>query len=503
VYLFTSLSLVCAPSESYNSWPFSVVVVKAFVNPSTVSIVDTPLKKKRSIASFGNGECRPIGSINGLPNICTLHKTTLFSDSYSPTDTNAFRSKHIRKEKQPQQQFSQALDKSHQMELFKKYSEYRRVQSVIGKDAHHENNEQFKNLLSEGPTIRETLLLHNIGLVHYVVNSLLSSNSNILSSADKLNGEKRDSDMTTNLSKDDLIQEGVIGLSKAIEKFKPELNNAFSTYAVHWIRAGVQRCIYSGDELIRVPEHVSSAVRKLNKALDSGTADQLSLDTNTLSKKTGLTQTMVREAVVVKERRQWSKQSGEYLALEDWMISKRNKNDPKLRYDDSQYASSLDRLEREGVIQQLTETLSPFLSAREMQALSWRYGLLEEEETNFRDYESEADEDLFGANGILSSPDTNLISSTVNLKPSPRSTVNQPSKSFDTKKRVEQRSPVRTNMKKMTKGGRWGEAMSFTEVANQMRISGSYTRRLCSSALKKLMKAADDGRLDPSLLSLV
>ena len=51
-----------------------------------------------------------------------------------------------------------------------------------------------------------------------------------------------------------------------------------------------------------------------------------------------------------------------------------------------------------------------------------------------------------------------------------------------------------------TAKGRWGEAMTFTEVGKRMEVSAEYTRKLCHRALNKLKEAAEDGRLEPALL---
>lgn len=67
------------------------------------------------------------------------------------------------------------------------------------------------------------------------------------------------------LSFEDLVQEGIIGLMAAILRFDPEKGYRFSTYATHWIRQAIGRAIDNHGRLIRLPSHVSDAVRKLER----------------------------------------------------------------------------------------------------------------------------------------------------------------------------------------------------------------------------------------------
>lgn len=71
---------------------------------------------------------------------------------------------------------------------------------------------------------------------------------------------------SSNVQTSDMIQEGNLGLIRAIDKFDYKLGHKFSTYATWWIKQAVSRTITSQSRVIRLPAHMIATIARINKA---------------------------------------------------------------------------------------------------------------------------------------------------------------------------------------------------------------------------------------------
>ena len=128
---------------------------------------------------------------------------------------------------------------------------------------------------------------------HDARQKMISSNLRLV-----INQAKKYAAYTHSLTLLDLIQEGNLGLIKAVEKYDPDLGFRFSTYATWWIRQAITRAISDLDKTIRLPVNFCEDIQKLKKATHKIIQQNDVVTSENLADVTGFTEEKVEKILL-------------------------------------------------------------------------------------------------------------------------------------------------------------------------------------------------------------